>query len=196
MPTEATIRAAAIARGRALQRSNALMALLCGLLPAALLGFWFPSSPGRWIAAFLAGLVWANAFEYVYHRFLLHLPGSAFAEGHLLHHATVGSPTEGEQVNFAGSPLRVALLFFANEAPLVALDLWLRLGIASGMLVAFTLYFIATEEIHWRIHLGGWLPAVLARARAYHLAHHDRPDARFSVFLPLFDWLFAPSPVR
>jgi len=51
-------------------------------------------------------------------------------------------------------------------------------------------YFIITEEVHWRIHLGGWLPPGLSAARAYHLRHHDTPDARFNVFLPIFDLLF------
>jgi hypothetical protein len=58
------------------------------------------------------------------------------------------------------------------------------------MLIAFAVYFIVVEEVHWRIHLGGWLPALLTSARSYHLAHHDIPNARYNIFLPLFDLLF------
>jgi len=43
------------------------------------------------------------------------------------------------------------------------------------------------------IHLGEWLPQGLLRARAYHLAHHARPDARFNIFLPLWDTLLGPA---
>jgi hypothetical protein len=46
------------------------------------------------------------------------------------------------------------------------------------------------EEIHWRIHLGGWLPVGLNWTRQYHLAHHDIPSGRFNVFFPVFDLLF------
>lgn len=59
--------------------------------------------------------------------------------------------------------------------------------------MAFAAYYLAAEEMHWRIHLGGWLPPGLRALREYHLAHHDRPDARFNVFLPLFDWLFGTN---
>lgn len=57
---------------------------------------------------FIVGLLWANAFEYVYHRFLLHLPKTFLAQRHLEHHASVGKPTEAEHVNFGSSPLWVA----------------------------------------------------------------------------------------
>lgn len=63
-------------------------------------------------------------------------------------------------------------------------------GALALRLVGFTVYFISVEEIHWRIHLGGWLPPGLRRGREYHLAHHDIPDARFNVFLPIFDLVF------
>jgi hypothetical protein len=55
------------------------------------------------------------------------------------------------------------------------------------MLVAFAVYFIAVEEIHWRIHLEEWLPPRLAASRVHHLAHHACPNARFNIFLPLWD---------
>jgi hypothetical protein len=55
------------------------------------------------------------------------------------------------------------------------------------MLVAFAVYFIAVEEIHWRIHLEEWLPPGLGASRVHHLAHHACPNARFNIFLPLWD---------
>ena len=183
------IRATAIARGRAIKRANALAAVLCGALPAVALVIFFPISLGKWLAAFFAGLLWASGFEYAYHRFLLHLPGTFFARRHLEHHASVGTLTEAEHVNLGSSPVWVVAMFATNGLPVVAVDLLLRLGIAPGMLLAFAVYFITVEEVHWRIHLGERLPPLLRPSRAYHLAHHARPNARFNIFLPLWDIL-------
>ncbi len=184
------VRATAIAHGRAIKKKNALAALLCGGVPAAILAALFPSQAERWVIGFLVGLLWANGFEYVYHRCLLHLPRSFLGRRHLGHHMAVGTLTEAEHVNLGGSPLWVALLFILNGVPVITLDLLFGLGVAPGMLVAFSLYVVVVEEIHWRIHLGEWLPPGLRFAKGHHFAHHERSDERFNIFLPLFDWFF------
>src|SRR5215469_3859677 len=69
-------------------------------------------------------------------------------------------------------------------------------GLLSGVFVAWSIYLIVTEEIHWRIHMNGWLPPGLGFARAYHLSHHDVPNSRYNVFLPLFDFLFESTRPR
>lgn len=89
-----------IARGRAVKKVNALTACLCGALPGIALGIFQPIGVGKWLIGFIVGFMWANAFEYVHHRFLLHLPKTFFAQRHLEHHASVGTPTEAEHVNF------------------------------------------------------------------------------------------------
>ncbi len=187
------IEASAIARGRAIKRANAWTAVLCGGLPAGILGVLFPSVPERWLIGFLIGLLWANGFEYAYHRFVLHLRRNFLSRGHMQHHISTGTPVEAEHVNLGGSPLWVALLFVANGVPIIILDSASGLGVAPGMFVAFAVYVVAVEEIHWRFHLGEWLPLGLRTAREHHLAHHDRADTRFNVFLPLFDWLFGTA---
>ena len=179
-----------LAQGRAIKRTGALTAVLCGGVPAAVLTFLAWGGAARWMIGFAVGLCWANLFEYLYHRCLLHLPGKFFASKHLMHHESVGTPEEPLSINFGGSPLWVAMLFAVNGIPLVVADLLLGWGVAGGALAAFTIYFLALEEIHWRIHVGEWLPRVLNRVREYHIAHHDFPDARYNVFLPLSDWLF------
>ena len=83
----------------------------------------------------------------------------------------------------------VVFLFAINGLPVIIADFLFRLGIVPGILVGFSVYFVTVEEIHWRIHLGEWLPPVLSASRAYHLAHHARSDARFNIFLPLWDTL-------
>jgi Fatty acid hydroxylase len=192
-PDPAEIKAAALRRGRKTKRWNAAAAILSGVVPALILSYFFPVRPQRWLAGFLLGLIWANGFEYFYHRFLLHLPKNFLARGHLRHHSSVGTPYEAEHVNLGSSPLWVVVLFVINGGIVVPLDLLLRLGIAGGMLLGFVAYEILVEEFHWRIHLGGWLPPQLRWCRDYHLAHHDRPDGRFNIFLPLFDFIFSAT---
>ncbi len=102
----------------------------------------------------------------------------------------MGVPVEAEHVNPGGSPLWVALLFVVNSAPVIAADVLGGWGVAPGVLAGFVVYLITVEEVHWRVHVGGWLPPGLAAVRAYHLAHHDRPDSRYNIFLPLFDSFF------
>lgn len=182
-----------IAQGRALKRTNAFAAILCGGAPAAALTFLVWGGAVRWIVGFAAGLLWANLFEYIYHRYLLHIPGKFFAGRHLMHHTSVGTPEEPLNINFGGSPIWIGLLFAINGVPLAAADLLLGWGLAGGALLAFTMYFLLLEEIHWRIHVGERLPGALECIRAYHFAHHDFPDARYNVFLPLSDWLFGSA---
>jgi sterol desaturase/sphingolipid hydroxylase (fatty acid hydroxylase superfamily) len=180
-------------RRRKIKKLNALTAILCGGLGAASLWAVFPSTLERLAVGFLAGLVWANGFEYVYHRFLLHLPGGFLARRHLEHHRATGTQEEVEHLTFGESPLWIVMLFLVNGFPALAFDRIFGLDIAPGMFLAFSAYFVAVEEIHWRIHMGEWLPGFLEPARDYHLAHHDRPDGRYSVFFPLFDWLLGTS---
>ena len=193
MPTSSELRAVALRLGRAKKRNNAIVALLSGLLPASALWFIFPFRWERWLAGLAIGLVWGNAFEYVYHRWLLHRPHSRLAQGHLEHHMHVGTDEEAEHVSLGKSPPHIALLFATNGALVIAIDILIYLGISPGIFLGWTLYLIAAEEIHWRIHMNEWLPLGLGFARTYHMSHHDLPNARFNVFLPLFDWLFRSS---
>jgi hypothetical protein len=142
------IRTMSIARGRAIKRVNALTAVPCGALPAVALGIFLPTGSWKWSAGLVAGLLWATWFEYAYHRFLLHLPGTFFPRPHLEHHASVGTPTEAEHVNFGSSPVWVVALFAINGVPMVAVNLLLRLRMAPGILLAFAVYYIVVEEVH------------------------------------------------
>jgi hypothetical protein len=188
-------RSAEIARARRVKRVNAITALLIGSLLATLVlqlvhfdGREF--DPLHLMAGFLAGLLYANAFEYVLHRFFLHWGEGFLVQSHGLHHDTAGAPEEPRYVNFATSPWVVVLVFALNALPILALELFLRIGLAAGIFAGFTLYFIAYEEIHWRFHLGGWLPGRLRVARNHHMLHHGGFEGRYNVFLPIFDWIF------
>jgi Fatty acid hydroxylase superfamily len=193
VPTAAEIRATAIARGRAIKSANAVTAIFCGGLPALLLYLASPVGLWRSVAGFVVGLLWSSLFEYCYHRFLLHLPGTFFARRHLEHHASVGTLSEPQHVNLGSSPIWVVALFAINGLPVLLAAFFFHLAIAPGIFAGFSAYFIIVEEIHWRIHLEEWLPPGLKAARGYHLAHHDRPNARFNIFLPLWDLLLGSA---
>ncbi|HTV55540.1 MAG TPA: sterol desaturase family protein [Terriglobia bacterium] len=182
-----------VSRSARLKRANALTAVAISSVCSTLLALRYPAGPGRWLVGLLAGLLWANGFEYLYHRYLLHAKRGFQARFHLKHHATTDTVEEPEHVNLAASPFWVAVMFLLNGAVAVGLDVLFSLRIVSGALLAFGLYFVLVDEIHWRIHLRGRLPPGLGSAADYHLMHHNRPDARFNIFLPLFDWLLGTA---
>jgi hypothetical protein len=187
--TAAEIRDVAVEHGRSKKRNNAIFAILSGAVPGLILNHYLAANWKHWMVGLLIGLIWGNAFEYAYHRWLLHRPRSSFGKGHLEHHMNVGTPEEAEHVSLGRRPYHIALLFASNGIIVVALDLLLRLRLTPGIFVGWTLYLIAAEEIHWRIHMDGWLPPGLRFARAYHMSHHDIPNTRYNVFLPVFDFL-------
>ena len=196
MSTSTELREIAFRHGQAKKRDNAIVAALSGTLPGVILTFYFPSNWERWLLGLVIGLLWGNAFEYAYHRWLLHRPRSPLGKGHLEHHAHVGTPEEPEHVSLGKSPLHIAVLFASNGIVVILVDFLLGLRITPGIFVGWTVYLITAEEIHWRIHMNGWLPPGLRFARAYHMAHHDIPNTRYNVFLPLFDLLFGNSGLR
>jgi hypothetical protein len=187
--------ARAVHAGRAKKRNNALVAILCGVVPALILGYYFPAGWVRWFLGLTLGLIWGNAFEYAYHRWLLHRPRCILAKGHLEHHRTTGSPDQAEHINFGSSPWNVVALFVSNGIVLLCVETSLHLRIAPGVLLGWTIYLIALEEIHWRFHMEEWVPRGLRSARSYHLSHHDIPNTRYNVFLPICDFLFGNARV-
>ncbi len=82
--------------------------------------------------------------------------------------------------------------FVANAIPFLILQWFTHAGWVIGIFPAFALYYVAFEEIHWRTHMGGWLPKWLRPAARHHLLHHARGTERFNVFLPIFDWVIEP----
>ena len=137
----------------------------------------------------LAGLVYANGFEYYLHRVLLHAGSGVFSQQHMVHHATLQSPDAARYVNFSSNPWGVVALFIANSVPFLILQWFMHAGWIAGVFPSFALYYMAFEEIHWRTHMGGWLPKWLRPAARHHMLHHAHGTDRFNVFLPFFDWL-------
>jgi hypothetical protein len=192
MITPAETRSAVISLGIRVKRKNAITALCTGgVLSLAAFRLWggVELLPLRLAAGLLLGLVYANAFEYALHRFLLHWGEGLLVRRHALHHDSGGAPEEARYVNFATSPLVVVLVFALNALPVFALQRLWHAGLAVGMFGGFTIYYILYEEIHWRIHLGR-LPVWLQFARHHHMMHHGGFEGRYNVFLPIFDFVF------
>jgi hypothetical protein len=186
----AEIREIAIRHGRAKKRNNAIVAVLSGALPGVVLSLYLLPNWKGWFAGLIVGLLWSNVFEYAYHRWLLHRPRSSLGRGHLDHHMNVGTPGEPEHVSLGRRPFHIALLFASNGIVVIALDLILGFRVTPGIFLGWTAYLVAAEEIHWRIHMDGWLRPGLRFARAYHMSHHEIPNTRYNVFLPFCDFLF------
>ena len=194
MSSPAQIDVHAVRRGREINTRNAITAALCGAIPAAIFAWQASPSWRMWLIGLAVGFVWANGFEYALHRWPLHWPGTWTGDGHMLHHISLGRPDEPLYVNLAGRPLLVIAMFVLNIWPFALADYFLHLNLSPGVLISFAGYFILTEEIHWRFHLGGWLPGWLDAARARHMRHHDVPTTDFAIFWPLFDVLLRTTP--
>ncbi len=192
MPSPIELTRNAVQHGRDKKRNNAIAAILCGAVPAVVLGLRYSShSWSSWLIGLIVGLIWGNAFEYAYHRWLLHESRSSHAASHREHHVQIGTPEQAEYVALITSPVNIALLFLINGLPAVLIAFLVGLRqLPPGIFVGWAVYVITTEEVHWRIHMDEWLPPGLGFARAYHMSHHDRPNSRYNVFLPIFDCLF------
>jgi Fatty acid hydroxylase len=195
MLSDDEIRNATHAQGLRIKRNNLIAASLSGFILLLISIRGVPHSPISTRGFFLgmvAGFLYANGFEYCLHRFLLHSVHGLFSQQHMVHHSTLHSPDAARYVNFSSNPWGVVALFFANAVPVLLLQWFFHAGWVAGVFPSFAFYYMAFEEIHWRTHIGGWLPRWLRPAAKHHLLHHTRDTERFNVFLPLFDWVIDP----
>src|ERR1700722_4770202 len=132
-------RAAEIARGLRIKRNNAATAVCIGAALALVAARWYPMAltPLHLLLGILAGILYANAFEYVLHRFLLHWGEGFLVRRHALHHDSAGTPLEARYVNFATSPWVVVLVFALNAPAVFCFEYLLQIGLGSGMYVGF-----------------------------------------------------------
>jgi hypothetical protein len=107
----------------------------------------------RFLAGFLAGLVWSNWIEYAYHRWAMHWPSlyQAAAMRHALHHSAPSNP-QHITMNFG---FRTAI-FITNVLLFAVPDQLLHLRILTGVSAAFLTYMVVGIEVHLRIHDGRW----------------------------------------
>ena len=185
-------RAADIASGLRVKRNNAITAFVTGATLAVLaIRVEGMLSAAAIMLGILAGVIYANGFEYLLHRFFLHWGKGYLVKQHGLHHSS--PPNSARYVLFSSSAGVVVLVFVLNAIPVFTIGHWAGGGFVAGMFAAFTGYYIAYEEVHWRIHVGG-LPRWMRFARRHHMLHHNGDDSRYNVFLPIFDWVFHRRP--
>jgi hypothetical protein len=189
MISDEVIRAERKAQGLRIKRNNLLAALLSGSVLVYISLRFFPHSSPAILGGFVLGFFYANGFEYCLHRFVLHAGRGVFGQQHMVHHTTLSSPDAARYVNFSSNPWGVVGLFFTNAAPFLFLQWIFRNEWTAGVFASFTVYYIAFEEIHWRSHMGPWLPNWLRPAARHHLLHHAHETGRYNVFLPIFDFL-------
>lgn len=166
---------------------NAIVALLFAV-PALIA---LPRSSHNPIV-FVGALIWCLWFEYWYHRALQHRPGTIFQQKHHIHHATYQTVEDctstscAEHLDFGGNVVYVAILFTANGAPLLLIDLVFGVHWLAPSMVVFVSFFLFLEILHRRIHLGQWVPW----GAAHHHKHHVAPLTNFGVVSSWLDRLF------
>lgn len=180
---EPNIRGAALKIGLRKLRVNVFVSLLACSAMAALAPHYrlFPLGLGA-----LIGFVYANGFEYAYHRWFQHNGGPA-SMGHDEHHVHWRTDDEAAYVPL-GSSVLLALVIVLNTLPFLAADRSWGWALAPGVACGFALYSVVSQELHWRIHVGT-VPGFLQWCRRHHLRHHARDNSNYNVFLPLFDYL-------
>jgi len=90
---QTNIRPAEIARARRVKRINAITALLIGSILMALILKLVRFDSRQWdplhlVGGLLGGILYANSFEYILHRFFLHSGQGFLVQRHGLHHHT------------------------------------------------------------------------------------------------------------
>lgn len=155
-------------------------------------------------AGFLLFFLYANLFEYVFHRWIMHRRWRLLPypwEVHtLLHHEVFGG---NATYRVQGEKHRDAILFEWWQAPLLlAVHAPLVWGaqIASGLplfwggMGALATYYALYEYLHWCMHnpAGRWLEGtrLFQHLDAHHRLHHGTWRINFNVVFPLADLLF------
>lgn len=155
-------------------------------------------------SGFVLFFVYANLFEYAFHRWLLHRRHRTLPypyETHTRrHHRVFGGDTT---YRVRRAEHRAFILFEWWQAPLLlalhAPAAW-ALQAASGWpifwtgMTALAVYYTLYEYLHWCMHnpQGQWLTRtrLFQNLDAYHRLHHERWRLNFNVVLPLGDVLF------
>ena len=154
------------------------------------------------MAGLVAGLVFGSFFEWGLHKYVMHRPVGRFRyafEAHAVvhHHVFKADHTyhlhedrDKETIPMAWWNGPVLILMGASPFGLVA---WLtgQWGVAAGGLLAFGLYYVTYEYIHWCMHLPKWRRLerswLFRRLNGHHLLHHRYMHKNFNVVFPLAD---------
>ena len=162
------------------------------------------------IGAIIA-IVYASAFEWLLHRFVMHKPFIGFSypyKSHaLVHHRIFKSDHTYHLVNEKDKwtiPMAwwngPALVLVASLPFLVASWLSGSWGILVGAALATSCYYGVYEYMHWCMHLPRKRhverSGIFFRLNGHHLLHHRYMNRNFNVVLPLADLCFGTLMLR
>jgi len=156
-----------------------------------------------WLAAGITGgIVVGSFFEWTLHRYAMHRPFFGwrypFRAHALVHHQTFRSDrtyhlkceADKHTIPMAwwNGPAIVAVGMVPAGLLSWTLNEW---GLAVGMFIAFSGYYVAYEYIHWCMHLPRSRrierSGVFFRLNGHHLLHHRYMHKNFNVVFPLAD---------
>jgi hypothetical protein len=172
------------------------------LVPAAVLSRLAHVAPAEWLALPIA-LMACNLFEYVGHRWVMHVRTTFLPyayEAHALRHHRAFDPDHMS----IESPRDLGLLLFApRDTFFFSMTSWPALALtallASRNVLVLTAAAVPLHYLFYELaHLVSHLPAdhwiarrrLVAGFRRRHALHHGDPQVCFNVTLPLCDWLF------
>ena len=124
MLSDDAIRTAAYAQGLRTKRNNLIVASLSGFTLLLISTRVLPHSISLkgFLFGLVAGLVYANGFEYCLHRFLLHSGPEFSLSNTWCITPRCNLPRRARYVNFSSNPWGVVALFFANAIPFLILQ--------------------------------------------------------------------------
>jgi hypothetical protein len=155
-------------------------------------------------AGFVLGLLYANPFEYGFHRWVLHRRSGLLRHPYqmhaLLHHrvfqgdATYHVQHEGDR-DLILFEWWQGLLMLAARAPAVwGLQAISGVPVFWGGMTALAVYYALYEYLHWCMHnpAGRWVEhrSAFRVLDAHHRLHHRLWRVNFNVVLPIADMVF------
>lgn len=163
-----------------------------GFLISAISLYTHPRPFAETLLLFGVGLFSWSLIEYFLHRFVFHWnidtePWRSLISGfHLSHHDAVIAHEPDFVITRPAGSLPFAILFYFLFA-LITLSFSAAALIEAGVFVGYLFY----EFVHYTVHHSQPKNRIGQFLRNYHLQHHlVRPDRRFGVTSPLWDWAF------
>jgi hypothetical protein len=156
-----------------------------------------------WTAiGFILGTIFASFFEWALHRYFMHQPVWKFRypfERHaLIHHHIFRADESYHLINendkktipmaWWNGPVLVACCVLPFTIAAALSQKW---GLVCGSAISCTLYYAASEYMHWCMHLPKRRhverSGIYFRLNGHHLLHHRYMHKNFNVVMPLAD---------
>ena len=160
---------------------------------------------------FIAAVFFASFFEWVLHKYFMHRPIFGYRypfERHALIHHQIFKADHTYHLIHDKDKRTIPMAWWNGVVLVVACEIpflpfaWKmkEWGLVAGPMLAFTLYYITYEYIHWCMHLprkrNVERSGIFFRLNGHHLLHHRYMHRNFNVVLPLADLLLGTLLLR